>query len=349
MLAFVSCLSATPYSGSVAQDTTREQQPASQTAQPASFQGQAVWRIASLEGEVQVRAIGDDETPGAWRMPVVGERLEGRVEVETGANGRVWLVRDGDIVTLHGATAVRLPDAAEEDAPIEQMRGFGNYQVEKRPEWSFKVKTPFLLALVKGTTFDVDIAEDYASLAVTEGVVNVSADENENGQDVIHGQTAQVSALSPSKVFLFQSSSRPRQGAGGMRMPAGPSRPASPSREKAAQRSSSEDGAEDADEDEIVVASNMSGPNSPAGGDFGSGENNSGADRGAGGGDESGTLFGTPISVILVGLFAFIVLFGSAVLAFIKAIGNVLLRGLSFSRGGEASKGNARPGLYGKS
>ena len=341
VVALLACLSALPL-----QSLRAEQGPSTQVA-ATIVQNSVAWRIASQDGEVRVRQIEDEETPGAWRTPQIGERLTGRVEVETRDDGRIWLVRDGDIVTLHGSTSIVLPEVTETDThpPIEQLRGRGNYQVQSRPGWTFKVKTPYLLALVKGTTFDIEVGSDHASLAVTEGVVNVSTEEDEPGKDVSHGQTAQVSALSPSNVLLFRSSSD-----AGNSAPRGSSNDGSSSAGATAQSGTSgnagqiETAGPDQDESRVVVAaSNGAGPSLPGGGGGGDGGNG-----GTGGGGDDGGFFGTPFTVILIGLVAFLALFGPTLLAILKTLFGGLMSAFSLSRGGSSDRSAERSALFGK-
>jgi len=71
------------------------------------------------------------------------------------------------------------------------LSSLGNFLFANQPSISrFEVHTSFLVAVVKGTSFSVDVANDNASVNVREGVVGVTETEGGNTVDVVAGQAA---------------------------------------------------------------------------------------------------------------------------------------------------------------
>ena len=67
----------------------------------------------------------------------------------------------------------------EQTGPVVQFfQNIGNalFKIEKKSTPHFGVKTPYLAAVVKGTTFNVSVSQDNSSVQVTEGVVEVATE-----------------------------------------------------------------------------------------------------------------------------------------------------------------------------
>ncbi|HKQ95249.1 MAG TPA: FecR family protein [Aestuariivirgaceae bacterium] len=116
--------------------------------------------------------------------------------VQTGANGRVRLVRTSESVFIGPNTIASI---AKRPTPgmrttVLLERGSSEFQIQKRSKAHFSVETPYLVAIVKGTTFKVNVGARTARVSVTEGRVQVKSLISGNYTDIVAGQTAIVNS-----------------------------------------------------------------------------------------------------------------------------------------------------------
>lgn len=148
------------------------------------------WRVSETAGQVTIRR-GDQSRP-AQR----GATLASGDTVETGGNGRAVLVHARDFVTVAANSRVAVPAAEEATGLTKLMQYVGNavYRIQKLGKPHFGVKTPYLAAVVKGTTFSVTVGGAGTSLQVTEGLVEVATPDG-GARDLIRpGAVAMVAA-----------------------------------------------------------------------------------------------------------------------------------------------------------
>lgn len=135
----------------------------------ARAQDAAAWRIVESSGRVDVLATGAQ--PVALRAST---ELRGGEQIRTGADGRVVLRRGGDTLIVAPDSVVVVPPAEPGLLTrIIQVLGALVVRVESRKEGAFEVQTPFLVAVVKGTTFSVATQASGSAVHVIEGVVEV--------------------------------------------------------------------------------------------------------------------------------------------------------------------------------
>jgi hypothetical protein len=86
------------------------------------------------------------------------------------------LVHDRDFVTVSANSRVSVPLVQEATGFTRIVQDIGNaiFRIEKLKVPHFAVKTPYLAAVVKGTTFSVTVDGSGTSLQVVEGVVEVA-------------------------------------------------------------------------------------------------------------------------------------------------------------------------------
>ncbi len=133
---------------------------------------QSAWKAVSSSGKVQARGPADSD----WQKVSRGARLEPGTLVRTGRTGRTTLTRDSSIVIVDPESEIELDAAgnATLETTIRQNRGRVLYEVDRRQTPHFEVVTPYLVAGVKGTTFDVDVSKRSASVGVERGSVEVT-------------------------------------------------------------------------------------------------------------------------------------------------------------------------------
>lgn len=156
-------------------------------AGPAQAAEHRSWLVARVEGDVRdgVDAVtaGDSLAPGT--------------QVETGANGNLTLIRGRD--RIDAGPESRFAVTGDPHSPpdgIMQSIGRMLFDMESRESRDFRVDTPLLAVVIKGTRYSVDVSADGVTVAVQEGTVQVTA--NRTGEVVLVGPgfTASASAAS---------------------------------------------------------------------------------------------------------------------------------------------------------
>lgn len=112
-------------------------------------------------------------SPAPW-LPE--PNLPENTQIETGPDAWILLSRQKNIVTIKGNSTIGLLPLEEEGrkSRISQRRGEVFFEVDKRRDDHFIVETPYLAAVVKGTTFGVSVSNAAASVSVSQGQVSVS-------------------------------------------------------------------------------------------------------------------------------------------------------------------------------
>jgi ferric-dicitrate binding protein FerR (iron transport regulator) len=129
------------------------------------------WVVAESHAPAVVR-FGE----GQWQALPAGAAVEPGSEIRTGDGGMVVLRRGGDHVRLLANSTLALPAEKDVGAMTRLKLWFGRafFQVKSRPSWSFEVDTPYLVGIVKGTAFTVDVSRFGSTIAVSSGLVAVS-------------------------------------------------------------------------------------------------------------------------------------------------------------------------------
>jgi len=150
------------------------------------------WTVLARSGEVLWRS---EAGGGDWRALEAGARLPDGSEIRTGADGSAVVARGLDRIELRASTSVvvaaRVTGAGVTET--DQASGLAIYTVEKRPSGSFAVRTPYVVAAVKGTQFSVDVGESETEVSVSEGRVSVADTRSGESRDVAAGQKARAS------------------------------------------------------------------------------------------------------------------------------------------------------------
>lgn len=157
----------------------------------------ADWQVLAVSGDVEWRGAGT--TIGGWQDLEANGHVPDGAEIRTGGNGNAVVAKGLDRIEIRPGTelvvAARMsPQGALE---IDQTSGSATYTVEKRPAGTFSVHTPYVVAVVKGTKFDVDITNNETSVSVKEGRVGVSDRRSGDSVDVTPGQRATSSRKGP--------------------------------------------------------------------------------------------------------------------------------------------------------
>ncbi|MEQ1618475.1 MAG: FecR family protein [Terricaulis sp.] len=167
------------------------------SASPASAQ-QVSWRVIAREGVVRVRQPGQDLADA-----MVNQTLRAGTAVTTGADSRATLQNGAQrIVMTPNSRMTIAPDSNDGMTRILQDLGSLLFQVDRRDAQHFRVETPLLAAVVKGTTFTVSTGVEQDLVHVSQGLVEVRANDGGAVNDVAAGITARIARGAPSAIAM---------------------------------------------------------------------------------------------------------------------------------------------------
>lgn len=148
------------------------------------------WQISESTGSVSV------ESNGQVRTGARGMALKAGDAVSTGSTGRAVIVRGGEYVIVSPNSRVRITKPEESGAITQIFQSIGSalFKIEKKETPHFGVKTPYLAAVVKGTTFNVTVTENGATVQVTEGRVEVSTLDGGASDMIVPGRIGRIDA-----------------------------------------------------------------------------------------------------------------------------------------------------------
>lgn len=162
-------------------------------AQPAG--DPSYWRVILAEGETRWRRLPTISLETSWQILEAGAELPPGTELLTGDNGQVRLSRADDEIRVGPDTWLTLEsDAGDLVTRISQTLGTVWYSVRSRVSGRFRVDTTRLVAVVKGTEFEISIESDTDQMLVREGVVSARATAGGRAIDVRAGQRVRASA-----------------------------------------------------------------------------------------------------------------------------------------------------------
>ncbi len=152
------------------------------TAQNAARAGNSdPWTVTEVNGTALVSHDG-----AGWQPLRKGDMLRPGSRMKTGRDGRAVLKRPGDSLAVSPNSRFGIPSGQEKRplGNIFQSLGTLLFKVKTRPQDPFNVKTPYLAAVIRGTTFTVSVGPSNAVLHVAKGAVEVTS--------VLSGQTVLV-------------------------------------------------------------------------------------------------------------------------------------------------------------
>jgi hypothetical protein len=170
---------------------------------------------ASAASELRV-----EETNGAvklqlqnkWQTPSKGMSLTLPAVVSTGEDGSISLRQDDTTVSVASNTALEFYADAESGSLLQrvvQNQGSAFYDVAPRSSSKLRVETPYLVAVIKGTEFDVTIADETTSVALFEGQLQIEALDIAEVVQLVAGQIARRHKNDPHITILNMEDGEP--------------------------------------------------------------------------------------------------------------------------------------------
>ncbi len=148
------------------------------------------WRVSEVSGSVRLTESG------VSRNAIRGALLSSGSVIATAPGARAVIVRGEEFVVISPNSQLRVPAAAEANGVMQMIEDFGValFKINKKATPHFGVQTPYLAAVVKGTTFTVTVGQDGGTVQVTEGAVEVSTLDGGATDLVTPGVIATVAA-----------------------------------------------------------------------------------------------------------------------------------------------------------
>jgi hypothetical protein len=141
--------------------------------------------VVSLRGDVSVTMRGAPRTVQA------GASVELPATIRTGHDGAIDLRQGKTTVAIAADTELEIP--ATGDSGIDrllQKRGNAFYDIAKREGRRLRVETPYLVAVIKGTQFNVAVQEDSSTISLFEGSLEVRATDDTDVVQLNAGEIA---------------------------------------------------------------------------------------------------------------------------------------------------------------
>lgn len=170
------------------------------------------WQVNNVVGNVQSKSSATDID--SWQPVIHGGFLTAPVQIKTGEKGRVVLSHRKDQTTVGPNSAIefvkeKVQESAKESGiltRIVQSLGHVLFKVEKGENRTVQIESPYLVSVVKGTTFSVQITEKRAMVNLVEGALQVNAVGVDSSVNLTTGQMA-VLAEGDKDITVFDLSS----------------------------------------------------------------------------------------------------------------------------------------------
>ena len=132
--------------------------------------GTPQWKLSESAGTVNILRAG------VSKIAISGGSLAAGDVISTGKKSRAVLVRGQEYVVVSPNSRLRISEPKQSGGVVQFFEEIGNvlFRIDKKATPHFGVKTPYLAAVVKGTTFSVTVSETGTAVQVTEGAVQVS-------------------------------------------------------------------------------------------------------------------------------------------------------------------------------
>lgn len=176
------------------------------TSLPALANPAPQWKLVQRVGEVWITS--DQFQPVS--LAINGAVPEKSVIV-TGQKGRAVLSRGTEQIILQPNSRLVIPETKGNTTRLEQSRGSALFRVDRKKLPHFRVDTPYLAAVVKGTVFHVVVSEKSAVVHVSEGAVSVATAKGEAETLVKPGMVAEVRATNTVVIELTDEKGKKRR------------------------------------------------------------------------------------------------------------------------------------------
>ena len=162
------------------------------------------WQVNSVTGSVQSKSSVTDAA--SWQPVTHGDFLTAPVQIKTGAEGRVVLSQRKDQTTVGPNSVIEFAKEKAQTSGlfsrIVQSIGHVLFKIENGEKRTVQIESPYLVSVVKGTTFSVQVTEKRAMVNLVEGALQVNAVGVVSSVNLKTGQMA-VLAAGDAEITVF--------------------------------------------------------------------------------------------------------------------------------------------------
>ena len=138
--------------------------------------GAGLWEVGSVTGVVEFSTSNESDN---WSKLEVGSLVEPPVFIRTGNASTLLLVREDDEIKIAQNSIVKLAGGYTHNGKFWdkffQKLGNALFKIEPKANKEVVVETPYLVSVVKGTTFSVYVSEQRAVVNLVDGLLQVNA------------------------------------------------------------------------------------------------------------------------------------------------------------------------------
>mgnify|MGYP000277159255 CR=1 FL=1 len=141
--------------------------------------------VDATNGQVKIRF------DGLWQTPDTGMQVALPAVVSTGNDGAIRLRQGDTVIDVAARSAIELyadADSAELVQRVVQEAGSAFYDIAPQGKDRFRVETPYLVAVVKGTQFNVTFVDETSTVALYEGLLRIDAPDIGESRHIVAGQ-----------------------------------------------------------------------------------------------------------------------------------------------------------------
>lgn len=142
-----------------------------------------------------------DETAGPakvrmserWHTPAIGMAMVMPTIASTGAAGNIRMSQLESVITVAANTTIEVLEGPVPGLPMQRVvqdRGSAFYDIAPRGDNKLRVEASYLVAVVKGTQFNVTVDADTTTIALFEGSLQIEAPNVGDVVDIFAGQIA---------------------------------------------------------------------------------------------------------------------------------------------------------------
>ena len=158
------------------------------------------WKVVAIRSPATIATAS-----GSWIPLSLGATVPDGSWVSTGGGGRLTLGRERDVIQVRPGSVASISSPLAQGSMVAVVRQkFGRllFDIEPGSDHGFRVETPFLTAVVKGTEFNVSVSREQARLTVEKGEVEAIDVVAGFSATVLQGQTVLLDATTPASLVL---------------------------------------------------------------------------------------------------------------------------------------------------
>jgi len=170
----------------------------------AAYAGAPGWQVSEISGNVTVAR------QGVVKIAQRQTKLAAGDVIKTGPKGRAVLLRGGEYLVVSPASHIEIAEPAKSGKVTQIIEYLGNvlFRIDKKETPHFGVKTPYMAAVVKGTTFSVSVSQEGTAVQVTEGAVEVSTLDGGASELVTPGVIGMINSADPFDLVVIDGERR---------------------------------------------------------------------------------------------------------------------------------------------